>query len=325
MWFRSLLLLHGYAFLFFYVLAVQAGLPVPADPLLLIMGALDGDGRYSFWMSALAGISAAMAGDTLWYEIGRSRGRSALALLCKLSIEPDACVRRTELRFRKRGGLTLLFAKFVPGMSLVSMPLAGVIHMRRRRFLLLDFFGCSVWVCGYLLLGRLFHRQIDDVISVLGLYGRRAGFIALGLIAAYVAFKYVQRWRFLRQLRINRVSPTEALELMRNHEGVTVVDLRNPAEIKEVGLKIAGARILQPEELRSKSHEIPEDHEVILYCSCPNEATSARVALQLKHAGIRKVHPLAGGFEEWLKLGLPVESLTKGDEPLPSLFETSVS
>lgn len=265
--FRSLLLRHGYAFLFWYVFGVQAGVPIPADPLLLIMGALVGDGRYSFWVSGMAAITAALAGDSFWYELGRRRGRSVLSVVCKLSLEPDACVRKTELRFRKRGAWTLLFAKFIPGMSLVSMPLAGVIHMRRWRFLLADAGGCALWAFGYLLLGKLFHREIDMLVNVLGLYGRRAGIVLASLIAAYVAFKYLQRWRFRRELRINRVSPQEALDLLNSGAAITVVDLRNPAEIREVGAKIAGARILQPEDLRSRSHEIPEEHEVILYCS----------------------------------------------------------
>ncbi|HEX3684923.1 MAG TPA: VTT domain-containing protein [Bryobacteraceae bacterium] len=264
---RSLLLRHGYAFLFCYVFGVQAGVPIPADPLLLIMGALVGDGRYSFWISAVAGITAAMAGDCFWYELGRRRGRSVLAVVCKLSLEPDACVRKTELRFRRRGAWSLLVAKFFPGMSLVSMPLAGVIQMRRWRFLLADAAGCALWVFGYLLLGKLFHRQIDSIISLLGFYGQRAGIIVASFIALYVAFKYLQRWRFRRQLRINRVSPQEALNLMSGGERITVVDLRNPAEIRELGSKIAGARILLAEDLSSRSHEIPDDHEVILYCS----------------------------------------------------------
>jgi membrane protein DedA with SNARE-associated domain len=265
--FRSLLLRHGYAFLFTYVFVVQAGIPVPADPLLLIMGALVGDARYSLWVSALGAIVAALAGDSIWYEVGRARGRSVLSVVCKLSLEPDACVRKTELRFRRHGAWTLLIAKFVPGMSLVSMPLAGVIHMRRWRFLLADAAGCAIWVFSYLLLGRLFHREVDAVVGTLGLYGRRAGQIVLIIIAAYLAFKYLQRWRFRRQLRINRVSPLEALDLIGAGHPVTIVDLRNPAEIREMGSKIAGARILRPDDLRSRSHEIPEAHEVILYCS----------------------------------------------------------
>jgi len=310
--FHSLLLRHGYAFLFFYVFCVQAGVPIPADPLLVLMGALVGDGRYSLWLSALAASAAALAGDTFWYELGRRRGRPVLALLCRLSIEPDTCVRRTEAGFSKRGAWTLLFAKFIPGMSLLSMPLAGASRMPRLRFLLVDAAGCLLWTVTYLLMGKLFHRQIDALSDMLGLFGRRAGLVFCALLAAYVLWKFFQRWRLRRELRINRVSPLEAFALIESGEPVTVVDLRNAAEIQEWGLKIRGARILRFEDLRSGSHQIPYDHEVILYCTCPNEATSARAALQLKRAGIRKVRPLAGGFDAWHNLNLPVEPATVG-------------
>jgi membrane protein DedA with SNARE-associated domain/rhodanese-related sulfurtransferase len=305
--FHSLLLKHGYAFLFCYVFSVQAGVPIPADPLLLLMGALVGDGRYSLWLSVLAASAAALAGDTFWYELGRRRGRPVLALLCRLAIEPDTCVRKTESGFSKRGTWTLLFAKFIPGMSLLSMPLAGASHMPRVRFLIADAAGCALWTVSYLLLGRLFHRQIDALSELLGLYGRRAGLVVCALLGAYILWKFFQRWRLRRELRINRVSPLEALDLIESAQSVTVVDLRNISEIQELGLKIRGALVVNPNDLRSGSHQIPAEHEVILYCTCPNEATSARAALQLKRAGIRKVHPLAGGFDAWHKLGLPVE------------------
>ena len=265
--FRALLLRHGYAFLFCYVFAVQAGAPIPADPLLLVMGALVGDGRYSFWVSVATAMTAAVAGDVFWYELGRRRGRSVLALLCKIALEPDTCVRKTELRFRDRGAWTLLVAKFVPGMSLVSMSLAGAIRMERWRFFLTDIAGCGLWSVSYLLVGKLFHHQVDAVMVMLGLFGRRASLIVISLAAAYIAFKYFQRWRFRRELRINRVSPQEALDLMNSGEAITIVDLRNRAEIEEEGFKIAGAVVLTPDDLRSRSHEIPDAHAVILYCS----------------------------------------------------------
>lgn len=307
--FRTLLLRHGYAFLFCYVFSVQAGVALPADPLLLIMGALVGDGRYSFWLSVLIALAAAMSGDYLWYELGRRRGFAILSLLCKFSLEPDACVRKTETGFAKRGAWTLVFAKFIPGMSLVSMPIAGAIRMPRTKFLLADAAGCLMWTSAYLFVGRLFHSQVDAVVRLLGLYGRRAGVIVTILIAGYVAYRYIQRRRFLRQLRINRISPEEAFAMMQNGKHVTVVDLRNAAEIASAGRKIAGAIVLRPGDLRDGSHGIPEKNDIILYCSCPNEITSARVALQLKRAGIYKVHPLAGGFEGWAALNLPMESV----------------
>ncbi len=270
-----------------------------------------GDGRYSFWLSVLVALTAAMSGDYLWYELGRRRGFAILSLLCKFSLEPDACVRKTETGFAKRGAWTLVFAKFIPGMSLVSMPIAGAIRMSRTKFLLADAAGCLMWTSAYLFLGRLFHSQVDAVVRLLGLYGRRAGVIVTLLIIAYVAYRYIQRRRFLRQLRINRITAEDAFAMMQSGKHVTVVDLRNAAEIASAGRKIAGAIVLRPEDLRDGSHGIPEKNEIILYCSCPNEITSARVALQLKRAGIYKVHPLAGGFEGWAALNLPMESVNE--------------
>jgi membrane protein DedA with SNARE-associated domain len=265
--FRFLLLRHGYTFLFGYILAMAAGLPIPGDPVLLVMGAMAGDRRYSFWISMLLAIVAALIGDYFWYELGRLRGRSILGTLCKLSLEPDTCVRTTEAAFTKHGERTLLLAKFVPGMSLVSMPLAGIIRMPRWRFLMIDAAGSALWTGAYLMAGRIFHREVDAVIDRLGLYGRRSGLIALALLALYLAFKYVQRWRFRRELRINRIAPEEALRLIESGHPLTVVDLRHPSQIKQSALKIAGAVILRPEDLRSRSHDIPPEHEVILYCT----------------------------------------------------------
>ena len=265
--FRSLLLLHGYLFLFTYVFGVQAGVPIPADPLLLIMGALTADHYYSLGPALLAACAAALAGDLFWYEIGRRRGRSVLGLLCKFSLEPDYCVQRTEGRFTKQGAWAFLFVKFIPGMSLLSTPLAGALRMPRWRFLLADATGCVLWALSYLLAGRILHKQVDELIVWLGLVGSRAGVIAATLLCMYVAFKFIQRWRVRRESRMNRISPEQAMDLVSRSELVTIVDLRSPGELDQVDLKIAGAMVVRPDDLRSRSHAIPVQHEIILYCS----------------------------------------------------------
>src|SRR5579884_3730848 len=183
---RSLLLQHGYYFLAGYVFGVTAGLPVPADPLLLVMGAMTQEHRYALSRSLLAASAAALLADCLWYEVGRRRGRPVLRWLCRLSIEPDTCVRTTEVAFRKRGAGALLLAKFVPGMSIVSMPLAGISRMPRSRFLLADAAGCVFWALTWLLAGRVFYRQVGILIQWLGLLGRRAGLTILVLAAAWI-------------------------------------------------------------------------------------------------------------------------------------------
>jgi membrane protein DedA with SNARE-associated domain len=264
---RSLLLHHGYFFIFSYILAVQVGLPIPADPVLLLVGAMIGDHRYGLTLSILAALTAALLGDFFWYELGRLRGRSVLKTLCKLSLEPDTCIRNTEARFSRRGAGALLFAKFIPGMSLISMPLAGVTRMPRWQFLLADAAGCSIWIVSYLLVGDIFHHQIDLISRHLGLFGRRAGLAIAILLALYIGYRLFKRWRLRRELRINRITPEAALPLIEKAGGVTVVDLRSPFDVEQDGFKIAGALLIRPSDLRSRSHEIPEGQEVILYCS----------------------------------------------------------
>lgn len=310
--FTQLLLLHGYYFVFFYLFAVGIGLPIPADPLLLIMGALVGDHHYNFVLAFLAALVPAVSADVIWYEIGRYKGTSALRLLCRLTIEPDTCVRSAENTFTKRGIATLYFAKFVPGLSLISMPMAGVIGMSRRRFLIADTIGCVLWIAAYMLTGVLFHRYVESLIVQIGFFGQRAGVVIITLLLLYVGFKYIQRWRILRELRVNRITPLAVRDLLdASKNSLTIVDLRHPSEVARDAFKIPGALVLKPEELRALAREIPPEQEIILYCTRPNEATSARVALQLKKAGFRRVRPLEGGLAAWRGHGFPIEDIPR--------------
>ncbi len=263
----SLLIRHGYLFVFSYILLVQAGLPVPADPMLLVMGAMVGDGRYSMALTIFTGIGAALLGDMVWYELGRRRGSSILRLLCRLTLEPDNCVRNAEDSFSKRGARTLLLAKFVPGLSLVSIPMAGVIRMPRWRFLLFDLAGSGLWVTTYLTVGLIFKRQVQTVIDLIANLGRFAGVAVLTALALYLGFRYFQRWRFLHAFEMGRISPQTLNEMLQEQVPVTVIDLRHPHEVEREGVKLAGALVLRPDELRSRSGEIPRDHEIVLYCT----------------------------------------------------------
>jgi membrane protein DedA with SNARE-associated domain len=264
---RRLLLIHGYAFVFGYIFAVQAGLPIPADPMLLAMGAMVGEGRYSYAWALLVGVCGALLGDAIWYELGRRRGRSVVKFLCRWTMEPDGCVRATEERFANGGARALLLAKFIPGMSLVSIPLAGMICMPRRVFWMWDAASSLLWTGSYLLVGAIFHKQVQDVIDALSGLGRWAIVLLAGLLALYLGYKRFDRWLFLRRLRTARIDPREVAELLRGNTPLNIVDLRHPLEVEREGLKIVGARVLRPDELRSRSGEIPREQEIILYCS----------------------------------------------------------
>ncbi len=265
--FRSLLLQHGYALLIGYVFAGSAGSPTPVDPMLLLMGALIGNHEYSFFPALIGALGASLLGDLLWYQIGRRKGRSVLHLLCKLSLEPDTCVRNTEDTFSKRGVLALLFVKFVPGLGLASVTLAGVTRMPFWTFLALDAAGTALWIGSYLLVGMIFHHQVDFIIVWLGLVGQRAGLIVILLLTAYLLFKYAQRRMFLRWLRVNRISPHDVYDLLAVGDPLTILDLRNPAEVERSGIKIVGARVISPSDLQHRASEIPLGQDIVLYCT----------------------------------------------------------
>src|SRR6195952_3422247 len=108
---------YAYAILFLWVLAEQLGIPIPSIPLLLSAGTLSATHRISHTYSLFAVLAACMVADSIWYYLGRRYGNSVLRLLCRLSFESTTCVSKTEGYFNRRGAVTLLFAKFVPGLS----------------------------------------------------------------------------------------------------------------------------------------------------------------------------------------------------------------
>ncbi len=258
---------HGYAVLFAAVFAEQAGLPIPAIPILLAVGALAGAGEFSFAAAVLVAVLAALLADSLWYQFGRRRGHSVLNLLCRISLEPDSCVRRTEDVFARHGARALLFAKFAPGLSTAAPPLAGMFGMRLSRFLAWDGAGTLLWVGAFSGAGYIFSAQLERIAT----WALRLGawlLVLLGsALAGYIAFKYVQRQRFLRQLRIARISPEELMRKLEAGEDVVVVDLRHSLEFEADNVKVRGALHLLPEEIDLRHQEIPRDRDVVLYCT----------------------------------------------------------
>ena len=261
------LLRHGYWVVFAFVLAEQIGLPLPSTPVLLAVGALAGLGRISFWQAFALGILASLIGDSLWYWMGRKRGYSVLNLLCRIALEPDSCVRRTENVFSRFGAGALLFAKFVPGLSTAAPPLAGLFRMPLWKFLLSDGAGAGLYVGAYSLLGFLLREQLEDVAEYAFGFGRWLGISLAALFAVYIVWHVWQRQRFLRKLRIARITPDELLRKLSAGEKVMIVDLRNPLDVQTSGSKLPGALLMAPGELEERHAEIPRDREIILYCT----------------------------------------------------------
>jgi membrane protein DedA with SNARE-associated domain len=258
---------HGYSVLIAWVFGEQLGLPLPSMPLLLAAGALAGAGRLSLVGSLIYVTVAAVTADSIWYQLGRRKGIKVLQLLCRISLEPDSCVRRTEGIFAKQGARSLLLAKFVPGLSTVAPPLAGIFHMRRRRFLLFDVLGTLLWGMSFLGIGYVFSGQIERVAERLAAMGGWLLLILGGSLAAYILYKYFGRQQFLRQLRVARITVDELKGKIDAGEDLVIVDLRHSYDFEADPETIPGAVRMEAKELEKNAELLPRDREVILYCT----------------------------------------------------------
>ena len=263
----ELLVRHGYLVLFLAVFAEQIGLPIPSIPVLLAGGALARTGPLSMPLVLLVTFAAALASDLAWYEVGRRRGLPVMRLLCRISLEPDSCVRNTEELFARHGARSLLIAQFVPAFNTAAPPMAGVFGMRRRSFLLWDALGTLLWIGVFTGLGFVFADELERVLAAVSRAGAGVALLAVVLLGLWIAIKWVQRRLFLRKLRIDRITPEELSERLAAGEDLVVVDLRHAKDFELDPRSIPGALHLPAEVLEARRHEIPGDREIVLLCT----------------------------------------------------------
>jgi len=261
------LIQHGYAVLFAWVLVEQMGLPLPATPVLFAAGALAGEGQLNLGFIFGLVVIAALISNVLWYQIGRWGGSSVLGLLCRISLNPDSCVRRASDLFSRHGARSLLVAKFIPGLAHIAPPLAGIFRMSLWRFLLFNGLGICFWVVLSVGLGYVFSDQVEQVASHTLRLGASLVIVIVGGLMAYIFWKYAQRRRSLRQLRFARIAPEELKRKIDAGEEITILDVRHPLQFKAEPHTIPGAIYLPLEQLSQVSRPFPSDREVVLYCN----------------------------------------------------------
>jgi membrane protein DedA with SNARE-associated domain len=258
---------HGYVVLFVSVLAQQLGVPLPSTPFIIAAGALAHSGQLSFTAVLILGCCAAMMADIVWFEIGRRRGARVLQFLCRISLEPDYCVRRTENTFARYGAKTLIVGKLVPGISTIATPMAGVYGLARSRFLFFDGLGILLWIGTFELLGYLFSDQLEDVVAYASRFGALLFVLLAGALVAYVGWKYAQRRRFLRSLRVARITSEELRTQLDAGADLVIVDLRHMMDHEAEPRMLPGAIRLPAEELEERGAELPRNKPLVLYCS----------------------------------------------------------
>ena len=303
----TLIAAHGVLLVFANVLVEQLGLPVPAIPTLVVAGALSMDGSLSATAVFAAAFLASMVADSAWFIAGRIYGHRVMKLLCRISLSPDSCVRQTESHFVRWGGLLLPLSKFLPGLATVAPPLAGAMRLSWPAFLFWSAIGAALWSGVAIGVGMLFHTQVSVVLERIEEYGMRALLVVAALFAAYIALKWWQRARFLRMLRVARISVDELHDLMAKRAEPVVVDVRAAATRQLDPRFIPGALAIDMADVPAKLAGLSRDRDIIFYCTCPNEASAAAIAKQLVEAGYTRVRPLLGGLDAWADAGHAIE------------------
>jgi membrane protein DedA with SNARE-associated domain len=258
---------YGVAVLFANVMVEQIGIPVPAIPTLLVAGSLVRAGKLSFLALLGAAVAASLIVDTAWYFLGRRYGHRVLKTLCRVSLSPDSCVRQTESIFARWGMASVVAARFITGFSTVAPPLAGAMGAKLPTFLFYDALGTTLWAGTGILLGFVFHRAIEDVLSFLEGLGTGAFYLLGAALLLFVLFKWWQRRRFYKALRMARITVEELRRLFEKGEKPVVVDVRQEGERRREPRKIPGAVTMGASDLDAKLPGIPPEVEIVLYCT----------------------------------------------------------
>ena len=252
---------------FFGVFLEQVGIPLPSNFLLIVAGALAGAGDLELSFVILLTVFAATLGDTIWFYIGRSQGYKVLGFLCRISLEPDACVSSAKMMFFRHGEKSLLFAKFIPGLSTFAQPLAGAASMSIPRFFIFDVAGSLLWAIVFIGLGFIFSNQLEIVVEYASSFGWWFLGILVAALAAYIGRKVYLRRRLMRDLQIARISPGELKYLIESKKEVVIIDLRDTVDFEENPRLIHGSTRMPPDQLELRHEELPRDREIVLFCT----------------------------------------------------------
>ncbi|MBT9331018.1 DedA family protein/thiosulfate sulfurtransferase GlpE [Paracidobacterium acidisoli] len=310
---------YGYLILFLWVLTEQIGIPVPSMPIMITAGTLTATHKLSLPLVLLSVMAGSLISDSIWYFLGKRFGGTVVKVLCRLSMESSTCVRKTEGYFTKNGEKALLLAKFIPGLGTVAAPIAGQINMRYSTFAFYDAGGVLLWALAATLGGRFFGDVLKRHPNALSSSAQYAGILFIVLFVGFLVWRVLRQRAFLKEIRMARLEPQDLKGMLDHGREVFIVDLRHPLDYLPDPRTLPGAMQLTPDKLVEHSGEIPRDRDVVLFCTCPSEATAAKMALALRKMGIYRVRPLRGGFDEWKRLGYPLVDIPT--EPLDA--ETS--
>ncbi|HEV2689348.1 MAG TPA: VTT domain-containing protein [Bryobacteraceae bacterium] len=259
---------NGYLMLAAVCFAEAVGFPLPAALALLTAGAVVAYGSLHFYSVFGVAFLAILSGDAILYSMGRVSGWALLGALCRLSANPESCILRSAEYFYRRGKLTLLFAKFIPGINTMSPPLAGSMKMRVGDFLQFDALGVAFYVGAYAAAGYFFSDALRAITRGL----RSAGFAAEVVFGAGLAAYVIYRIWLYRKYRLLDVVPRVPVEqlaqrLSNETQNILIADVRSHGYYDANSLRIAGSIRIEPNNLLEEIKNLPKDREIYLYCT----------------------------------------------------------
>lgn len=314
LWAFKLFALHAYVVLFAWVLIEQGGLPVPSVPLMLAAGGLSAAHKLHIAFALPLILLACLISDSAWYWLGRRYGSRVLETLCKFSLEAATCVTRTQGMVSRRGAITLLFAKFVPGLGTMAAPITGQAGVPYLRFAVYDLAGSLIWAGAWLFAGRFLGDLAKKSHVIFQWLGQALGVLVVLGIVGVLLYRVIKRQQFLVELRGLRLEPKQLLAMIDDArreklEMPFIVDLRHPLDVLSDPFTLPGALRIGPDDLKARHGVIPRDRDIVLYCTCPSEETSAKVAMELRRMGVRRVRPLRGGLQGWKDAGYALDTV----------------
>ncbi|MGB3291309.1 MAG: VTT domain-containing protein [Burkholderiaceae bacterium] len=298
----SLLLLlaeHGLALLFGNVLLEQAGLPIPAYPSLVVAGTLAQHGSQPS-IAAVFGVAvlACLIADTAWFWLGRKRGAWLMRGICKVSLSPDSCIRKSSHLYRQLGPRLLLVAKFLPGAGALTTLMAGTSGTSLTAFLLYDIAGSAIWVASALMMGIVFENAVWVLLGLLTTYVLPGVLAVLAAFAAFLTWKWLGRARLIRRSRkVPRLGVMELMAMQTSGQPHIVVDVRQ--DTGENDARIPGAIQMAIDAKPAELNALPANVSVVVYCDCPSEISAAYLAERIRAIGRPDVFALEGGIRAW--------------------------
>jgi membrane protein DedA with SNARE-associated domain/rhodanese-related sulfurtransferase len=310
----SIVARNAYMLTFAVLFAEAIGFPFPSSIALVAAGAAIPTHATSGPGILLASMAALMIGDSFQFWLGRHTGWALLGFLCRVSINPETCILRSAESFYKRGKITLVIAKFIPGVNTMAAPLAGSMKMRFGQFLRLDFAGALLYTTTYLLVGYLCRDFLAATLKGFYAAGKAMEIVVIGALVVYAIYRILQFRKFRKYRIVPRVQVQELAKRLSEGEGdrVQIVDVRSHGYYDIGAERIFGSIRIEPNNLEDEIKDLPKDKDIYVYCTCARDATSAKVAHLLRERGFN-TFVIVGGLAAWRKAGEPLESVPKND------------